>query len=279
MILFGSTPLEEGGATERKREPGEPFPASTRFYTDLIPWDHLPGPIRSLEMGVNPGARLRALFAAPFENFYLKPGSPRDLLVRGRLEQAATALVELRDQLQEVRRKAHETPNLEATVTEWCAAARSAQAEVFAAQGKGAASQAAQQRLQQLWSKEQVGPVLLLLHASAAEPLGVEVEYQLALCKHEQAERLQILHDHKKAGDAEALREAWRSAAERWQKFLADHPQAPGEGSARLMGARALEHLGDREAALALVQGVDHLPPWDRRACRYRAKLLAAQKK
>jgi hypothetical protein len=267
-------------ALSRSGEPGsDRATPALRFYMSLVPWNYLPVPIQALESHVDPGARLRTAYAAPFERFYLKPGGPRDLILRGRLDQAATLLVEMRDQLQEVRRQAKETPKLEATVRDWCAAARQAQADMFATEGKGPEAQAARERLQQVWSKEQVGPVLLLLHASAAEPLGIEVEYQLALCKHEQAERLQLLHDRKQEGDAEALREAWRSAVERWQKFVSEHPKAPGEGSARMLGGRALERLGEREAALALVQECAHLPEWDKRACLYRAKLLAGMKK
>jgi hypothetical protein len=277
------TARAEDAATPAENEPRP----SVAFRDSLVPWEKLPTFIRELETNTDAAMKLRVFFAAPFENFYLKPGGPRDLLVRGRLEEAAHRLVELHDQLQEFQRQAAMTPNVASSVAAWCAALRKAEADARAAQLAARSStpqaaeavQKARDQWQLLWSKEHLAPVLQLLHASAAEPLDIEVAYQLALCKHEQAERLQIQLDHQKTADAAAVRAAWRSAAERWSRFLDEHPQAPGEGNARLLGARALEMSGDRAAALLLVQDPSaHLHPWDRRACLYRARLLKETK-
>jgi hypothetical protein len=261
-------------------------PPAFAFQSSIVPWEKLPRVMQESVPLSGAGNRLRMQFAAPFESFFLKPGGPRDLLVRGQLDKAAAMLVSIRDELQTLRRQARSDANLDETVAKWCYDLRNAQGNLLLAQSAvprkapdDPSLLRAQERVRQLWSKEQVAPVLFFLHASATEPLLVEVDYQLALCKHEQAERLQIQLDHQQSTDAAAVREVWRSAAEHWRKFLEEHPQAPGEGSARLLAARALEMTGDYAAALTLVQDPPaHLSAWDRRACLYRARLLKAAK-
>jgi hypothetical protein len=119
--------------------------------------------------------------------------------------------------------------------------------------------------------------MLQLIQVSVAPPLRVESAYLLALCKHEQAERAQAAFDRKRTSDAAVVRAAWQTAADRWSQYLDTYPGPTSEASARLLAARARAALGQREAALGLVQ----TPParfsvWERRACLYRARLLQA---
>jgi hypothetical protein len=86
------------------------------------------------------------------------------------------------------------------------------------------------------------------------------VDYLLALCKQEQAERLQFQRDEadrqKKSSsgaEAKALADAWKSASSWWQSYLNEHASAPAAPAARLLRARALQALGDRAGATALL--------------------------
>src|SRR5207245_3111116 len=110
----------------------------------------------------------------------------------------------------------------------------------------------------QLWGADRA-PAMALLQRSAAQPMLDRIVYLLALCKHEQAERLQVrqagrLNKPLSGAAAKASEDAWKSASSWWTSYLREHTSSPAAPAARLLRARALQALGDREAAVALLE-------------------------
>jgi hypothetical protein len=228
-LLRSFLPPDEGG-TDRT------FP-SRRHQAEvgLVPWDHLPEMLRDLPGPA--GERLNTAFARPFVSLALAPGMPRDLLLRGQLDEAVRKLVELRDQLARPRQRLRTEPNLHAQVAAWCAEARTAHEDLLRAeQVKGpdtaALRERARQRTDAVWQKRQ--KAVLLVEAAVAEGAAAEVAYLLALCQHEKAERAHA----RRSPDAGP---AWKAAAERWQAYLEEYPGAPAAAAARQLQARALQ--------------------------------------
>jgi hypothetical protein len=151
-----------------------------------------------------------------------------------------------------------------------------------AATAKDAPSQAAlrqaEERMNALWKKWP--QIQRAVAGAAAVPLIGEVAYQLALAKHEQAERLQARLDPQRNPAPElaaAAREAWQAAAERWRIYLSQ-PSPAADAAACLNRARALAALDDRPGARALLESaIPNQRGWNQKALQY--ALLQLQEK
>jgi hypothetical protein len=289
-------PAEEGGADQAGRSGRGARQA--RAEAELIPLHVMPGQVAKLPLDLR--ERLINDFFQGFRNFYLGPGRPRDRLLRGRFNDASQALVALRDELEEAPLDPQVKATLEKQVDEWCQQVNHAYADLIraeqAAGSRGAKDpdvQDAQNRMEKVWQNG-ARPLNRLLLAARAEPFGPEVTYQLALCKHEEAERVQGRLRRAGGGPAakdaqEAARIAWQDAVYWWAKYeegypltadgvlarlrkarqIQNGPRPEAAGvlveylsrdlttgvSARLLHARALEHLGERDAAVGLLEG------------------------
>ena len=134
----------------------------------------------------------------------------------------------------------------------------------------------AQQRVDELWKQGQEA-LDKLLWAALANPFGGETTYRVALIKHEQAERLQARMDTLgkplQAGEAQAVQDAWKSAADWWRTFAQAYPG--GDAPSRRLRARALDGMGQRDAAVDLLQDLSgRLSDMEKTARLYRAQQL-----
>ena len=77
---------------------------------------------------------------------------------------------------------------------------------------------------------------------SVTPPLAAEALFQLALCFHEKASRLQ---------NKPAAKATWRTAANSWSKYITEFPSSQGIPQARLLRAEALRMQGDIPGAVA----------------------------
>jgi hypothetical protein len=222
-------------------------------------------------------------------HFSMSSGSPRDDLLRGRFDDATAKLVETLDQVHFQKSLIAGDADVPQKLAKWCERARRAFADLLAAErmaerSRSAASQAdveaARKALGAVWN-EGISPASLnqsggpdgatvradprdrlplwlrAVLAAAAEPLGAEATYQLALCKHDQAERLRRPGDNKGKGaaaEAKVYREAWSAAGDWWRTYLEQYPTGPASAEARRGRAQALAALGDRETAAALLR-------------------------
>jgi hypothetical protein len=289
-------PVEEGG-DERGGHAGLGS-RQARAEAELVPMHVVPPRIMALPGDLR-SKLVMALFSQPFRSLYLQPRGPRDLLLRGRFDEASRDLVPLWEELHVPPLGEQEKANLDKQVAEWCKLAIHVNGELIkaedAAGSRGARDeelQAAKSRMDEVWKTGQA-PLTLLMRTATAEPLGSEVTYQLALCKHEQAERAQdrlLRSAGPAAGEAaEAARIAWKDAAYWWAKYddshavtadtalarlrqarefqNAAHPEQAGPRleylsrdlstavSARILHVRALDYLGERDRAAGLLDG------------------------
>jgi hypothetical protein len=245
----------------------------------LIPWDKLPAAMRDLPG--EPGSRLHTAFAQAFLNFALAPNMPRDLLLRGQLDEATRKLVELRDQVRKQKEWLQRERDLEAEVTVWCkqveqAHQRLAQAEDLMRRQPGPQAAAnleeARTQLNAVW--QSTSKPTLFVQAATAAPLAGEIDYLLALCQHEKAEREQRTQDRQRGPQAAALvafapnpflgtlpwaaclvscrtdGTHWKQAARRWQTYLDEYPAGTNTPAARRLQRRARQAMS--QAALVI---------------------------
>jgi len=259
---------EEGGADQTRQRYG-------RFELAVTPWPLLPRAAQEIPPHVELGERLRAEFEQPFLEFLLRPAAPRDLLLRGRYGDAVARLVAARDDLRSYQAIVQDNPQLRDGFVAWCADARAAQEDLLLAQrqaagktpGSAPALAQAQAQMEAVWKQwRHARPVLM---EAAAAPLHAESTFQLALAKHEQAELLARALPQTPAQQA-----AWQAAAEWWPRYLDESPASPAAAAARLNLARALEALGDRVGAIAVLEAATNLPALDQAAVAFRLQQL-----
>jgi hypothetical protein len=289
-VLRRFLPPEEGGIDKARRRP--------RAEAELVPWNALPELIaRGFPSDTELGRRLRTIFQKFFVAFMLDPkptreaerqrlakvstSSPRDEnsgdsalgplvlltsgsrdeMVHGRYEEATVPLVELRDELRKLKSLVQNDPALQEQLLKWSEDFRGAYADLLRAErtshGDRQGVQAARARVAGLWAKNE-GPLTALMLGSASEPLGGVTTYFLALCKHEQAERLQVKADHAgpqaSAEAARAAAEAWKGAADWWETYLTENTLTVWTPTARSLRARALASMGNKEGAASLLE-------------------------
>jgi hypothetical protein len=247
-ILRSFVPKEEGGAGgDRWR----------RHLHTTVPWEFFPL-VFSDPIQFSPDSRLggaiRGFFAGPFLRDIREAGSPRDLLIRGQFLRATQALKREQDLLEPARLRQQEAGNIAAGFEEWKDSAFEAYAALERA--GGADDPTVRQRVDKLWNWKPGDPIELVLNGSRARARHPLVTYQLGLCKHEQAVRLQErLLLAEKAGvrrrdEARNLREAWEQADDSWKQFLGEYAKRPVAPAARRLHGQVLLELGDRKAAV-----------------------------
>jgi len=296
-VLRSFFPPSEGG-TDRPTEPGKPWlPRLERFEQGLTPWQYLPAAVQNLRPDIDPGLSLRGSFARPFvELVYGERASgessnrhrPREQMLRGRLDEATAGLVDMLDDMQQLRTRLQAEEDQPRVLTQWLDEARKAQAALIRAEEQAnrdktpeslALVKVAQAQRDDVWDKRKIEKPGLVLRGAALPPLSAETAYLLALCKHEQAEQAQTAMDRRKdraaRKDAATAAAAWKDAADRWKSFLDEYPSVRDEAAARLLWARALEKQGDRAAARdVLAKPPQRTSPWEKITFRMRLQQL-----
>jgi hypothetical protein len=280
-------PPEEGGNDRAGRQ--------RLRLRDLIVRQALPPQLDELEG--EPGNRIQAVFQGAFLSDVLLPDKPPDLLLHGQFDDAARALVQSRDQLREEKGRLAAAVGLDEKIGTWRHAIYEAQANVSRAQRAAARDSAAhgalddaRAQLDHVW-KEGEEALSILLQGRIAEVQLPDVTYLLALCKQEQAERLELqLQQARRSGrsvseaDTQAAREAWADASSWWDQYagdlaataagLAQLPRRSGPAAARLLHARAHQALGERDQAERLLRDPTGLTGLEQTARLYLARQL-----
>jgi hypothetical protein len=248
----------EQGGSDAPAEQGQS--RQRRFEQELIPWHVLPEQIRN--MPGTAGQPLLQVFGQPFREFYLGARRPRDLMLRGRFDEATRELVGMSQDLEQHRvLPAGLQRQIEEQVGRWSKDFIDANADLILAQEAVSGAQTTQvrdarARVEELWRNG--SPFLTALISSAtAEPRGSEVTYHLALCKHELAVRAQA---RSRGTDAarEKADDAWKEALYWWDKFANDYALTPERYRRRLTHIRDLRQ-GRGQAVLLLPYEVESL--------------------
>jgi hypothetical protein len=254
-------PVEEGGLDKSKP------PRMSLLRATVIPIQRFP-PIIHNEMG-KVYERLFEQFAGRFMSLYFEPQQPRDLLLRGHFNEASRPLTALRRETIDQKKRLEENPEMFGRVRESLDSVLKAQVDLQRAQRlagddpQNPAFVAASEKWEGAWKQGQVW-LDALVNGAAAGPLGQEVNYQLALVKHEQAERLQLRLDNTgraaqaTAGETDARR-AWQNAADSWGIYLQEYADAPTAPAARFNACRVQLMLGERESAVDLLKDLSKL--------------------
>jgi hypothetical protein len=216
---------------------------------------------------------------------------PRDLMLRSRLDDATNVLVTIHGELHRQQARPAD-PREDAEVRVW----RERAVEVYGTLLRlGAASanprgktvvdanevKAAKDQVTLLWANAR--SVYGLIQRAAAGPMSEDITFLLALCKQEQAERTLTRQQRPgsnkatSAAEVKAAQAVWKPAAGWWETYLDEHPRDPSAPTARLFRARALEALGQREAAARLLEDLSgDLTPLEKTARLYLRKRVAS---
>jgi hypothetical protein len=271
-LLRRFLPVSEGGVDTPQPLPLRNVPGFTtpddptqipmtrvRLYEwSLVPWEALPPQFnaRAFPITVGLGQRVRDAFAIPFTAPVRDPHGARELVLRGRYNQAAPKLVTEDGELREHLALRAKATNLDHDVATWLQLARDAYVLQLKAQNAkdSLALADAHKQIELVW--KQAKPVALLLFGASSGPRDAEVKYLLGLCMHEQAEQQQARLDLlARAGvpaaetDVKRCQDTWVDARGAWKRFADEFGAGLATPPARQNLARAEAMLGDWQAA------------------------------
>jgi hypothetical protein len=287
---FGAAAGVEGGADAVRVREGAPL-LLRRFLsedeggidrTGLYPrarralWPDDVLPPRLAELEGDPGLRIRMYSAQQFIGFQLEPRQPRDLVLRGQFKEVAGQLTALLEMLRIQEDKLASDPDAYAEFDRWKESLYKAYGDAGRAQedirkgGTQEAADAAMSQREHVW-KAGTKVLTLLVEGSTAQPRRSLATYQMALCMHEQAERVQARADQtahaEPAADADELKSAreeaagaWKDAQGWWNSYIQKSPFTTSSLAlglhARLLRARASAELGQPDLARTLLEDV-----------------------
>jgi hypothetical protein len=300
-----------GYAPERLNDMKVQTPLMYAYQWMMLDWRGFPTEMRELDYQSELGQTTRNTYMMLFMPYY--GGSPklgRDLLLRGLLDEAADKLTKDREELPNLAgllaldpaTAASLFPNKETTeetkeqqdwlkqinsklpskVAKWCSQVNELYGQVLLAEREKNASKAEAARAEMAAIADSGRTLwLALLQASTAENRAFLASFQLALCQHERAERLQERLRRSGASansnQKEKARDAWDAAASTWNQFIRDYSQMPQAVHGSTWYARALAMQGNADqAARVLTQAFEkaQLTETERLAREFTAKQL-----
>jgi hypothetical protein len=184
------------------------------------------------------GERIAQVARTQYALRFLEPPTPRERIQRGQFQEAARLLVSLQDEFGRGLSRVRNTPHVDQLRRDWIQQA----VELYEQIGRDPDALA---RIEQHWRTEAAA---VLLDQAVCEVGQAEATFLLALCQHEQAERLQLRYEQASPADAPRLREdareAWNIAARAWRTYRGQYAafQATMPGRAPLadrLAARA----------------------------------------
>lgn len=200
-----------------------------------------------LELVVPPMRQLADLFASAFISFPLQPRQPRDLVLRGRLEEAIRELGIQYEKLKS-QRSSMQTDLNKKKIIEWVEQARAAHADLLRAERRGdrEAVMAAKSRIDAIWRLYDK-PLAAVVLGSAADPLLAQVIHLRTLAQQEQAERLQARLarsvEPPRPEDLKRLHDDWQDVLSWWGTYLSQYSLGNEVIAVRLLRAQAFQAL------------------------------------
>jgi hypothetical protein len=251
-VLRRFLPPDDGGVDESK-----PISRRERFIIANVPWQAMPPQFldeASFPPRVGLGQRVRSFFAAPFLQMKLETHHARDELLRGHYEKALRELVDMRKLCRDAEERLTEqgkSQELVEDANKWVREAIRAYAAQQRAGGDPQKLEEASAAIDALW--KQARPIFVLLDGTRSWPLRLETTYEFALCKHEQAEHLQLESELNPRDEALAERtvDGWKEAVNVWQQYLDDYRAARSSGAGADSTAAAQLAAASARAAAA----------------------------
>jgi hypothetical protein len=175
------------------------------------------------------------MYARPFDSLRYAPNSPRDLLIRGQLQQATSSLEDTKRVVENARTRMEQDKGLQQDFERWSKTDFELSAALNRAKlNNPSAIPTAAKALEDFRNhpaNRDIERAFVL--GNASRPLAADVTYLMAACVHERAERSQL--DNPTQAVAH-----WRNASEWWERFLDASSQAQSPFPAREPHARAL---------------------------------------
>jgi hypothetical protein len=234
-------PAELGGTDTR---PGrERLFEQSRF--DQLPPEVFKTPEALLD---SPSAaeRLRITAATGLGTFFVDPPNPRERIQRGQYQEAARDLVAKQEFFANGLERLRVNKDADQQIADWVTEAKRLYGEVNRANfNKDTEAEAvARQEVENHWK---TAGAQFLIDRASADVGQAEASFLLALCKHEQAERLQTRLDRATGTEAERLKpdvaEAWKTALSLWRTYeqhASAHAGFPGRAEhGKALAARA----------------------------------------
>jgi hypothetical protein len=228
--LMTFLPPAEGGTDRVEGGPGR----RDRFLLDQVPWGVVPPFL--LQLSGEPGDRVRQNTVARLLGFR-QPGQARDLLLRGRFQEATEQLVAGQAKF---ANRTYDEKEIERRSQEWADYARQFSAELLRAERtlkadptatNQAAVEEAKKHIDNVWKNGSV--VITYLEILTAPTVNEEITFLLALSKHEQAVR----GAHRSGAKKDPA--AWETTRKWWLQF----PECGGAGTLGQSASRAVSAL------------------------------------
>ncbi len=224
-------------------------PVGARLYDDALR-TQIPADAFNTPEGLDPrsdaASRVRTIAAGGLAVSFLEPPNPRERIQRGQFQDAAKDIVAKQDVFANGLERLRLNRDADQQIREWIVVAEELYQSIGAARldKNKERENAAQQAVEVHWRQT---AAQLLIDRVSAEVGRAEGALLLALCKHEQAERLQARLERVTGADAPRLKsdatEAWKTALSAWRTYeqvSSAHAGFPGRSAhARALAARA----------------------------------------
>jgi hypothetical protein len=237
-------PIDQGGDADRSDPSGRAL--HDGYFRSLLPPAERVVPaelLRNEAVIADIKERIEERVKVAYLSAYLMPPTPREQVQRGQFQDASRMLVQRRDDFDKSLLRVRNTEDAERKMREW--AERST--DLYRSLGSDPNARA---KIDENWASQ---GALLVLDRAVGEVGQAEAALLLALCRHEQAERVQSRLENAASGDTTQLRQtalsAWGDAAREWsgyrEQFAAIHSPSP----ARTEHIRALAERAKKLAA------------------------------
>ena len=231
------------------------LPRSRLLELASVPWRAFPEVFRQereFRFDTGAGGALRNVFVVAFTKPFRDPDSVRDEILRGRVDDTVSQrLVRERDYWRQARQRKADSPAVRRGVAEWIAKAKEADLALARAANDGGDVATARAALNDLIRLQAGDPVEVTMISAMAGPRAADLTYQLGLCLHERANRMQTRHMlAARAGvdlpdELKRARSAWEDAEDKWKSLLDDFPDDPSSANARRLRGEALMKAGE----------------------------------
>jgi hypothetical protein len=177
---------------------------------------------------------------------FVEPPNPRERIQRGEFQEAAREVVGKQEMFAGCLERLHNNKDADQQINNWVEEAKRLYTEVGRAQVRmdKEAEATAVSAVEVHWKS---AGVQLLMDRATAEVGQAEASLLLALCKHEQAERVQVRLERASGPEAAQMKSdaigAWQTALSAWKTYeqiAAAHAGFPGRAEhAKALAARA----------------------------------------
>jgi hypothetical protein len=240
-------PLDQGGEADKYDPRGRLL--HDNYLLSLLPPAERVLPADMLQSQAvieNVKPRIEEMVKSTYAFAFLQPPTPREQIQRGQFQDAARALIERQDVFSKRLLRARKTERADKRMRDWVESAK----RLYASLGPdAAANELIRANIDELWRSEDAA---LFLDRAMGEVGQGEAAMLLALCRHEQAERVQARLEHATGEDVSKLRQsaadAWETAVSEWSGYREQFSGVHSGSPARVEHIRA---LADRAKRLA----------------------------